>query len=59
MFDYSNFMIIFSIFSYRVETDGSLYMYNITKDDEGMYECSAQNHIGFVAARAVLTVQGN
>lgn len=42
---------------HRIEAEGSLYVYNITEDDAGIYECSAENHVGFDTARARLTVE--
>ncbi|ROT75796.1 putative Thyroid peroxidase precursor [Penaeus vannamei] len=42
---------------YRIETDGALLVHNVTTDDAGLYECNAQNHVGFATARARLTVQ--
>ncbi|KAK7077517.1 hypothetical protein SK128_025715 [Halocaridina rubra] len=42
---------------YRVDAEGSLYVYNVTSYDTGMYECSAENHVGYASARARLTVQ--
>ncbi|XP_071524649.1 peroxidasin homolog isoform X1 [Panulirus ornatus] len=44
---------------HRIESDGSLSVYNVTQDDAGIYECSAQNHVGYATAQARVTVQGD
>ncbi|KAK8739717.1 hypothetical protein OTU49_003162 [Cherax quadricarinatus] len=41
---------------HSIESDGSLFVYNVTEDDAGMYECSAQNHVGYATANARVTV---
>ncbi|KAG7177543.1 Peroxidasin-like 6, partial [Homarus americanus] len=45
------------MFVKRIESDGSLFVYNVTQDDAGMYECSAQNPVGYDTANARVTVQ--
>lgn len=42
----------------RIESDGSLFVYNVTQDDAGMYECSAQNNVGYATAQARVIVTG-
>ncbi|XP_045133366.1 peroxidasin-like isoform X1 [Portunus trituberculatus] len=42
---------------YRIESDDSLSIHNITQDDAGLYECTAQNSIGYATATARVTVE--
>ncbi|XP_013860694.1 vascular endothelial growth factor receptor kdr-like [Austrofundulus limnaeus] len=42
-----------------LEKDGSLVIERVKKDDEGLYECVAQNVEGFAKTSAVITVFGD
>lgn len=42
----------------RVDDEGSLFIYNVTEEDAGTYECNAQNLVGYTTARAIITIQG-
>ena len=45
--------------TFRSTVDGGrLHLRNVTKADEGSYECTALNDAGVVVARARITVQG-
>ncbi|KAG7189813.1 hypothetical protein KM043_017473 [Ampulex compressa] len=41
----------------RVSRGGSLYLYNVTAEDAGRYECSAVNEYGRATAQAVVRVR--
>ncbi|KAB7496423.1 Peroxidasin-like protein, partial [Armadillidium nasatum] len=42
---------------YQISSDGSLLIDNVSSEDEGLYECSASNYVGYAAVRATLTIQ--
>ncbi|RXG61788.1 Peroxidasin-like protein, partial [Armadillidium vulgare] len=42
---------------YQISSDGSLIIDNVSSEDEGLYECSASNYVGYAAVRATLTIQ--
>ena len=38
--------------------EGNMLINSVVEDDEGMYECSATNSVGFITARVHLKVRG-
>lgn len=48
----------FLIEGVTLEEDGTLVIERVKKEDEGLYECVAQNIEGFVKTSAVVTVLG-
>lgn len=42
----------------RIENDASLSIHNVTEEDAGLYECSAQNAAGYATVTARVTVEG-
>lgn len=47
-----------SFLVYRVESDASLSIHNVSKEDAGIYECTAQNTVGYATVTARVTVEG-
>lgn len=43
----------------RLSPVGSIYLRNVSFQDAGIYECSAVNDFGKVAAHGVIKVKGN
>ncbi|CAB3373221.1 Hypothetical predicted protein [Cloeon dipterum] len=43
---------------HKIASGGSLYIYNITEADGGVYECAAVNEKGKISAKATVTVRG-
>ncbi|GFT51376.1 peroxidasin [Trichonephila clavipes] len=41
---------------HRINSHGDLYMFNIKKDDDGQYECIAENDVGTASVTMKLTV---
>lgn len=44
---------------HRINSHGDLYMFNIKKDDQGTYECVAENEVGSAFVSMKLTVSGD
>ncbi|KAG0723194.1 Peroxidasin [Chionoecetes opilio] len=42
---------------FRIEVHDSLSIHNVTEDDAGLYECTAQNNVGYATATARVTVE--
>lgn len=49
--------IVINSNKYRIESDDSLSIHNLTREDAGLYECSAQNGVGYVTVNARVTVE--
>lgn len=42
---------------HRISPHGDLYIFNAEKSDEGLYECGAENSVGFASVHVSLTVE--
>uniref|UniRef100_T1IXZ7 Peroxidase n=1 Tax=Strigamia maritima TaxID=126957 RepID=T1IXZ7_STRMM len=43
----------------RIGADGTLYIYNVDKDDEGRYDCAADNGIGYITTFVHLKIKAD